>query len=142
MQTAQVALHDLVEPVLGVACLLPQVVKDRAGVVQHLAGLADGAGDGPLQVTQFRDVFRDAGQQRYLFVAAQFGAVVAGRPEQFSNLEQFLAAQQSAQQSALEQLPEVLVRPEFQAAALVQILTGLGGLLQPGGDLQQVAGGG
>ena len=142
LQTAQVSLHDLVEPVLGVAGLAAQVVQHGTGVVQHLAGRADGAGDGALQVAQLGYVFRDAGQQRYLFVTAHFRAVVTGCAKQFPYQEKFLAAQQSAQQCALEQLPEIFFRPKLQAAPLVQVLPGLGGLLLPGGDFQQVAGGG
>ena len=93
LQATQVAFHDLVEPVLGLARLLAEVVQHWTGVVQHLTGWTNCARDCPLQVAQLWDDLRDARQHRYLFVATQFRPVVAGGPEQFSDQEQFLAAQ-------------------------------------------------
>ena len=57
-------------------------------------------------------------------MAAKLGAVGPRRPEQLPNGKKLFTPQQSAQQSPLEQLPEVLVGPELQSCSLFHVLPG------------------
>ena len=138
LEAPQVALHDFVEPVLGLARFGPQASQHRAGVVQHLARRADGRADFPVEMAQLRDIAGQAGQEGQLFFAAQFVAVVAGGAGEGADGVQLLAPQQAAQQGPVNQLADVLLRPEFQRAAAVNVAAGLGGLLLTGGHFQQV----
>ena len=131
LETPQVALHDLVQPVLRLPGLAPQPSQQRAGIVQHLARRADGCADRPVQVSQLRDVAGQAGQQRQVLPPVQFVAVMARRPREGPDIVQFIAPQQSAQQRPLDQLADVLLRPELQRPPAVDVPAGLRRLLLP-----------
>ena len=136
---AQAALHYLVELLVGGTGLAAQLPQVGAGVVKNLAGGADGPGYGLLQVAQAGDVGGNASQQGQVVTTVKGLPVESGGAGQLTNLVQFLAPQDAAQDGPLDIFAQVGAGAELQAAAVVQEETGLAGFLETGSDFPGVA---
>ena len=136
---AEAALHYVVKLLVGGTGVAAELPKLGAGVVEDFSGGAYGPADGLGQKVKVGYVAGNAGQEGQVFTVTQGLAAETGGFGQLPDVVKFLAPQDAAQGSPVYVLAKLGVGAEFQAAAVVQELAGLVGLLEAGSDFQGIA---